>query len=622
MPLLGQFVLAHAAVAGCWLALIGMLVGIGLWFRQVFVRGPLAAEDPFFCMWTGYACTLAFLQLWHFALPIDGRTLTIALLVGWSGLVVHRRALSAWLRGAAVRLKSWHALFACVFVVWMANAAIGPVSNFDGGAYHIPTIEWTNAFRIVPGLGNLHGRLAFNSSSLLFAAMVDVGPLNGRAFHVVGGVLLLPFALHALGAFRRLTRGEPTAVAGDAYAASLIVLVAFATLARESSSLDTDIPVALAFLVAAELLVRQYDAPALADDRSRWQLATFVLMTSSAVAMKLSAAVLGLSMLLLAAWIFRGVIRAFGRRVGATVVVPVVLVGSWICRGVILSGYPLYPSSLLPVPVSWRVPAEQAASEAAWVTFSARVLNQHDIPQHGHWMREWLKGLGAGPQDALMLALPILLTLVAATGAIIARRRLRRVAPDQWLLFVPSLLALAFWFLVAPHPRFAQGALWVIAGFATALAFAARFGVDDTARAASARRVATGLVTSIGGLLLVQAVFSPLGLERVGWIARATTLGGLVTTPGPDHGLHPMGSSRRLMYTTNSGLKVTVPVLNNLCWQEAIVCTPHPSPYLNRVSWERALLRTAGSGNPCDGQTPSRRSFRIGVVWRLRNEKA
>jgi hypothetical protein len=49
---------------------------------------------------------------------------------------------------------------------WIASRSMRPPTNGDSGEYHFNTIRWINAFPIVPGLGNLHGRLAFNQSFL------------------------------------------------------------------------------------------------------------------------------------------------------------------------------------------------------------------------------------------------------------------------------------------------------------------------------------------------------------------------------------------------------------------------------------------------------------------------
>ncbi|MBK6457224.1 MAG: hypothetical protein IPF87_14315 [Gemmatimonadetes bacterium] len=54
------------------------------------------------------------------------------------------------------------------------------------------------------------------------------------------------------------------------------------------------------------------------------------------------------------------------------VAAPVLIAVAWTGRGVILSGYPLFPSSVLPFPVDWRAPSEHANCEFAFAAFSAR----------------------------------------------------------------------------------------------------------------------------------------------------------------------------------------------------------------------------------------------------------
>ncbi len=582
-----EYLFAHVAVLGVWGVVIAALTGIGLLYQRFILR-QLEGSAPFYSFWSGYALTILLLQLWHFVRPIDAFTLVTVLLLGGLGLARSRPWVREWVVAARTARPTWLHAIGAVLALWMANMALGPVSNFDGGAYHIPTIVWTNAQRIIPGLGNLHGRLAFNSSSLLVGAMVNVGPLRGREYHVVAGILLMPVLLHSLGAIRRLMLPQPTAVAADAYAATMFVLLLFATLAHEPSSLDTDLPVGLVLLACGELLIRAAHEPGGNDSTGRWRFATLTLLTATSVTLKLSAAVIGFSIFLVAAWMFRGVIARSRRALVPALIVPVLLVASWMARGVVLSGYPLYPSTLLAAPVPWRVPLEQALSEADWVTFSARMLLQHDVPVDGNWFRFWVKGLGMNPQDGVMLLLPIVLTVIAAAMWWRARRTSgarREFSAPPWTLYLAPAVGLVFWFSVAPHPRFAVGSLWIVACTTLGMAYGAR-ALDDADRARRVANVARNFIVVFGALVLVQAIFAPAKMyERIAWIGRSTMLGGLATRPGPDHGLHPMGSSRLLRYTTNSGLNVVVPVSNNLCW-DAPFCTPHPSPYLE--------LRTKG----------------------------
>ena len=56
-----------------------------------------------------------------------------------------------------------------------------------------------------------------------------------------------------------------------------------------------------------------------------------------------------------------------------------ILFAAWTARNVVLSGYPLYPTALLPFSVDWRVPVEQVAGERAWIEASARMLNTNIV---------------------------------------------------------------------------------------------------------------------------------------------------------------------------------------------------------------------------------------------------
>ncbi len=558
------------------------LLGVGLLYRSVYTREPLRGSDVSLAIWTGYILVIALLQAWHFVRPIDAWPLLLVCVIGGAGLVRERGQLQPWLAGLRASGVTGTTLVAAGLLLWMANTAVGPIANFDGGLYHLPTIEWVNTYRIVPGLGNLHGRLAFNSSSLLFAAMLDNGPFDGRSFHITAGVLLAPILLHSLGAIRRLSTRTETGVAGDAYAAFLMVPMLIALIIHEASSLDTDAPVALLLLACGERLIRAYSGERTTEATSRWYLASLLLLSAAAVVLKLSAAITAASLFLLVCWTYRGLIAHSARQLLLPLTVVAGLALTWIGRGIILSGYPLYPSSLLPMPVSWRLPAEQTASEAGWIAFSARVVNQKEIPIGEHWVFAWFRGLVNLPQDVTMLTLPLLVTLAGAI-AIFRSRRDRtgasRQLPHVWLLYVPPVVGLLFWFATAPHPRFAQGPLWMMACTSLGIAVASQNGNSES-RALRVRRAVRSFAAVVAVLGLVQAIWAPLTLASIGWVARASILGGLAIRPGRDHGFHPVGGGKFGVFTTNSGLRVNAPIDNDLCWRSAIICSPHASWYL------------------------------------------
>ena len=84
----------------------------------------------------------------------------------------------------------------CIFpAIIMAS---GPVGYFDTGLYHAQAVKWINEYGTVPGLGNLHHRLAFNSSWFYFSAFFDMLAFDGKTSHLVN---LIPITLGLIACF-------------------------------------------------------------------------------------------------------------------------------------------------------------------------------------------------------------------------------------------------------------------------------------------------------------------------------------------------------------------------------------------------------------------------------------
>ena len=76
---------------------------------------------------------------------------------------------------------------------------------YDSGLYHFGSIRWLNEEAIVPGLGNLHWRLALNQSYFGFLALLNIAPYWNKGY-AAGGLFLLVLAAFTL--FERLCRSQ------------------------------------------------------------------------------------------------------------------------------------------------------------------------------------------------------------------------------------------------------------------------------------------------------------------------------------------------------------------------------------------------------------------------------
>lgn len=139
-----------AAAYGGW----GMWLGGALRLRG---DGGMAGTGA---IWLGWIVVIGLLHLAHFAVAVSG---PISWVVHGAGLVLCLRECRRW----RPSWWSWRRVLplfvaALPFVWWVLSKAMTAPSHFDSGQYHFGAIRWIEQFPLVPGLGNLHSRLAYN----------------------------------------------------------------------------------------------------------------------------------------------------------------------------------------------------------------------------------------------------------------------------------------------------------------------------------------------------------------------------------------------------------------------------------------------------------------------------
>jgi len=144
---------------GCGLLLVTALQRFG----GPSFRSPATTSQTF---WFGYSLVILLLQLYSVVLPIRMPALAGLASVAVAGFVVSRR-------GVAVRVRSWRAhprmAIAVTIVIFLAAVVVATrsvedVNLYDTHLYHLQTVKWARTYAAVPGIANLHYRLAYNSS--------------------------------------------------------------------------------------------------------------------------------------------------------------------------------------------------------------------------------------------------------------------------------------------------------------------------------------------------------------------------------------------------------------------------------------------------------------------------
>ncbi|MFN8574366.1 MAG: hypothetical protein U0132_20105 [Gemmatimonadaceae bacterium] len=553
-------------VLATWALLASALCGLGLGVQRLLLGSHPTRQDLTDAAWLGFAALLFALLSWHLFFPINNIIATALLGGGLALSIAYRRLIAGAL--TSVPRAPWSVVMAVAVATWIAMRSMGEMTLYDSGMYHVPFVQWAKAYSVVPGLGNLHGRLAFNPASLLFAALLDRGPWQDGSQHVANGFLVALFTVTAL---RRLAAVRPPApmTARVAFELTMTPAILVTALRQDVRSLSTDLPTFVLLAVAGgmlfELLAERVDDAA----RSRARHLSFFAVLGAMVTVKLSAAPFAT----VAALVLLLADRRWQRKDLARILILPVLSGIvWMAHGVILSGYPLYPSRILALPVDWRVSAEQAAAEAGWITMSARTLNTNVLVLSHEWISRWL-GQVVTRGDLFHFFLAPLLVVVTAVWLLF--RRSGRLSAAPWrrglLVCIPIVLSVLVWWYTAPHPRMAQGPFWILASAMIAVAVGG-------ATTLTVRQLHRMWLASAFLLAILIARMTAGDIVRAPAAERPSTiLHALATIPTRSGWFWPTPEPDLLSDSLATGLQLAVPRVDNSCWNGPLLCTPHPT---------------------------------------------
>jgi hypothetical protein len=530
-----------------WCCLFFLFSGIGLLIHRAVRIESSQLEDLLLMFWTGYAASITILQVWHLFLPVQFPAFLLLTTLSMGGIIAQRRLF---------RQQSLLFLLALLPVaLWTLHYAQHNPPHYDDGLYHAQDLAWIESYPIIPGLGNLHGRLAFNNAATLVMAAVDAVPLFPHPRYVVNGLLLLVFIAQCGWHGWKMIRERDLSYQRSIYLLHLAPALYFAD-TTNISSLKNDLPVALLSIIVTAELLRYIQHPPLQTRTRQYTVFMLMLLASAAVAIKLSGAVTG--GLLIAALVAYVLIRRREEFIPTGLIIALIgaaVIGVWMLRGVILSGYPLYPLSAVSVPVDWRMDVQTVQAEADGVRSWARTPEGDPDEVLGNW--NWLPGWWERNQErSIELTLPLLLaalSLSLTAGYIRISRKWSLLRSRRWLFLLPMFTAVGFWFYNAPDTRFGWHILWLMAAGLITISFSLIF---------SSAMFRSSLLLITLTLLIVVAI-------------HAITTEDLAGEPGQ---LFPPAPTQN--FYTYHGVKLYVPIYSPQCWDAQAPCTPYPSYYV------------------------------------------
>lgn len=391
-------------------------------------------------------------------------------------ILVDRRALAETIR----RLAHPDMLRFCVVFALFLFFAYGTsrgIIHYDTGLYHAQSIRWIEEYGVVKGLGNLHCRLAYNSSSFALSALYSMAFLGGRSYHCAAGWLAFLLAAVCLPIGKPLREGRLR----TSDFARVMCVYYLVNIFDEMISPASDY---FMVLVAFYIVIKWLDLSE-CGERTILPYALLCVLGVFLMTVKLSAALILLLTVYPACRLLREkrwgeTMRYLG--LGILTALP------FFIRNVVISGWLVYPFTQLDLfDVVWKIPEGLADYDAREIQVWGRGYT--DVTQFDMSMREWLPGWFrtlAGSDKALVLASAAAVAVLLLEAVYLAcryctRRRTmgrsvslrgQRTADldgsvlqdgvlSPALLAVQATLAASFVFWLCTSPLIRYGCVWV-----------------------------------------------------------------------------------------------------------------------------------------------------------------
>jgi hypothetical protein len=514
-------------------------------------------------LWLGLIFLMGTLSVVHLLLPVGWYVRGLFIVLGGVGLCLARERLRKDL-GATIEVISRNRVVSIFFLLMLLVLCLKSLQaprNFDSALYHFQTIRWLSEFSIIPGLGNLHGRLAFNQSHFSFLALLDIQPITTKGY-AAGGLYLLLLALYSI-----LTIYKRLELSGFGLVWALLVGLGLCLDGLSSPTPDVAISI---LQIQMFLYVVLVVVPNRLSSQLKFELFIVVVALAYFIfTVKISALVFSVAcaaIMLPVALRFSSVQWQSIRRLSALLFL---FVGVHFVRGYVLSGAPLFPSTFAAAwTLPWAMLPENVLGEAVWIYSWARLPGGEPATVLGNWnwITPWLSNL---PRLAWLFFYTSVFLITVDLLLLVVVTRTRKILWG-YILYTPLLATVAFWFFTAPDFRFLGAIPVLLVGLPLLL-----IGQKIVSMRGTPSRV---LRSKFSHMSYVAPIIASLILVYFVGIRSIT-----FKMPAP----LPVASTN--VKTSNFGVRV-FEATDGLCWDSAVPCTPFLSMGLKYVDPNRGLL--------------------------------
>lgn len=348
--------------------------------------------------------------------------------------------------------KPVKAVLLLLLILLFAYGTSTGIIHYDTSLYHAQSIRWIEEYGVVPGLGNLHTRLAYNSAAFCLSALFSFAFWGGQSYHCVGGFLALLLAVVCFSGLCRRDFNKPVLSDFVRIMGIYYLLIIFDEMISPASDYFMVLMVFYILITWLELLEQKED--------SYMPYGLLCVLCVSVVTMKLSGALILLLTIKPAVMLIRA---KKSKEIAGFLGAGILTVLPFLIRNVILSGWLVYPFTFIDLfDVDFKIPKGLAEYDSREIQVWGRGYS--DVTRYeesmSQWMPDWIASLDSINKVFLLLAIASLFVLVGIGMYAFLKRKKEML---DFLLVAGCMAAsFLFWLTSAPLIRYGCIYLWVL----------------------------------------------------------------------------------------------------------------------------------------------------------------
>ena len=356
-------------------------------------------------------------------------------------------------------------LYAAVFLI-MAYATSHGIMHYDTDLYHAQSIRWIEEYGIIKGLGNLHVRLAYNSSAFALSALYSMAFLGGQSYHVMAGFFALMLGWQCLDIKHIIVRKH--FVLSD-FARMAAIYYLFTVIDEIVSPASDYFLASLVFYI----IISRLDLNVV-HEKSYIPYIHLSLLGVYAITIKLAAAPLLLLSCVPIYKLLRNRDRHKMKVLGVSVLLALIVTVPFLIRNVLISGWLVYPATFIDLfNVSWKIPKGIAQYDALEIKTFGRGFT--DVAAYGNaplsvWFPTWFSKLQAFDKGIILLDIVSIVIYLMMAGLFLATQFEKKTTKQNKIFSISHrtminqidfmaiggtmILSLLFWMSSAPLIRY------------------------------------------------------------------------------------------------------------------------------------------------------------------------